>query len=112
MSSTPTHVAQADNELANARAYGQGDAVRAAEKRLAAAGRRREAVVGEVEADARRTPPQNRTSRPLETTNGAERLTADVYRCDEQGCDATARSAAGLAAHKRSHRSHAREVES
>jgi hypothetical protein len=60
----PTHVVQARNELANAKAYGQDDRVRAAEKVLAAAGvTRRAAAEEEPEPEkARRTPPRGRTA--------------------------------------------------
>jgi hypothetical protein len=65
MSKEPTHVVQARNELANAKAYGQEDRVRAAEKVLAAAGVTRRAAVEAEEPEpekARRTPPRGRTA--------------------------------------------------
>jgi hypothetical protein len=77
MSRTPTHVAQARGELDNARAYGQGDAVKAAEKRLAAAGvsaqraaaARRDAAEESPEPERQRTAaPRGRTTAPQQTT--------------------------------------------
>lgn len=72
MSKTPTHVAQAQGELDNARAYGQGDAVRAAEKRLAAAGVRRADADADDDDAARARAPKGRTSAPRHTTQAKQ----------------------------------------
>jgi hypothetical protein len=66
MGKEPTHVVQAMAELANARAYGQRDRVRAAEKALAAAGRRTAAADDEDEARVRA--PEGRTTAPRQVT--------------------------------------------
>ena len=69
MGKEPTHVVQARGELANAKAYGQGDAVRSAEKRLAAAGARREAAADEPEA--RERAPEGRAAVPRVSADNA-----------------------------------------
>jgi hypothetical protein len=84
MSKNPTHVVQAENELANALSQGSTDRMVAARKALAAAAdtdgafaaaARRASAAAEATADgdvSRRVAPQGRTSRPLETTDNAD----------------------------------------
>jgi hypothetical protein len=69
MGKEPTHVVQARAELANAKAYGQRDRVRAAEKALAAAGRLTAAADDEDEARVRA--PEGRTTAPRQTADNA-----------------------------------------